>query len=159
MSPQSSKSIIFQKRTGPGLNVRNLKMKMIAFRSFGVIIPIANAARALEEFYAGISNQAATEWAHTPQEDSLLIKEGAFQLSLFSFGDTIPWTFVKDLAHRLWESARLGLADVFEALYMEETQNIGVQITLRVVEGSSSSDSAWDYREGSVESITSPHQP
>ena len=74
-----------------------------------------------------------------------------------STGDSIPWDFVKTLAERLWRCASLGFTDTFDAIYMDDLGQVAVSVSLRLTDGSSSSsDSDFQLREGSVPSVTSP---
>ena len=59
------------------------------------------------------------------------------------------------MADKLWECACLGLTDLFDAVFMDDDGQVGVSISLRLSDGSSSS-SGTDFREGSVPSVTSP---
>ena len=128
---------------------------MLAFTTTGLIAPIASAARALEEFYSSIAINAAGPWQANPRSKSFSIQQGSFQLALRSTGDAIPWDFVKTIAERLWECACLGMTDLFEAMYMDDAGQVAVTVALRLADdGSSSSDTF--YREGSVETVTSP---
>ncbi|MCJ1460665.1 hypothetical protein MMC28_011047 [Mycoblastus sanguinarius] len=141
-------------RMMPGLTPIITKIRMRSFQKIASILPIATAARNLEEFYSAISTKARNEWAQMPQKDSFDIIEGNFHLSFFCLGDTIPWSFVSDIADRLWETAALGMANLFEVIYMDDAAQVGVHVVLRLVEGSSSSSEG--YREGSVPSVTGP---
>ena len=132
-------------------------MKMFKYTALGSILPIVSAARALEEFYSSIVERAAGPWQLVPQTEFFSIQEGNFSLMFASMGDTIPWDFVKDLAEKLLLSARLGMANMFDVLYMDDTGQIAVNIALRLVDESGSfSSSGSDYREGSVPSVVSP---
>ena len=72
-------------------------------------------------------------------------------------GDPIPWDFVKTLADRLWHCASLGFTNLFDAIYMDDLGQVAVSISLRLTDGSSSSsDTEFQLREGSVPSVTSP---
>ena len=77
-------------------------------------------------------------------------------------GDSIPWSFVKEMADRLWEIACLGATDLFEAVYQDGAGKIAVAVSLKLLEGDSSSASvdsefSASYREGSVPSVGSPY--
>lgn len=78
-------------------------------------------------------------------------------MSFSSIGDAIPWPFVKGIAERLWECACLGMADLFDVIYIDEAGQVIVNISLRLADSSgSSSGSGTEFREGSVPSVTSP---
>ena len=128
---------------------------MLTLTKIGLIAPIASAARALEDFYSSIALQAAGPWQAEPRSENFSIQEGSFQLSFRSTGDTIPWDFVKEMAERLWECACLGLTHLFDAMYIDEVGQVVVSISLRLADESSSSSGGY-YREGSIESVTSP---
>ena len=133
-------------------------MKMVTFQTVVAMAPVTNAAKFLESFYTSVAINAAGAWRALPQRETLRIVEGPFALSFTCFGDTIPWSFVKDMADRLWESACLGLSELFDAVYMTETGNIAVAVSMRLLEGDGSSQSSGtDYREGSVPSVGSPY--
>ena len=132
-----------------------IKMKMITFTRVGLLTPVAAAARALEDFYSSIAIKAAGVWQAEPQTDNFSIEEGSLRLTFSCIGDTIPWNFVKAMADKLWECACLGLTDLFDAVFMDDDGQVGVSISLRLSDGSSSS-SGTDFREGSVPSVTSP---
>lgn len=145
-----------EKRTPPGYDPTKIRMNMMTFTRVGLITPIVSAARALEEFYSSIAIRAAGAWTAEPVSENFSIQEGNFRLTFSSIGDPIPWTFVKDMAEKLWESACLGMADLFDVMYMDDAGQIAVSISLRLADGASSSSSGTDFREGSVPSVTSP---
>lgn len=149
-----ARASLFEKRTPPGLTNTVVKMKMLTFTKVGLITPVVSAARALEDFYISIATKAAGDWQSEPQADSFSIQEGGFSLSFSCLGDTIPWSFVKTVAERLWQCACLGMTDMFDAIFMEDSGKIAVSISLRLADGGSSS-SDTQYREGSVPSVTS----
>ena len=144
----------------PPLYPQTTRLQMASFIKMTSIIPINAMARFLEEFFITIANKAdpnGGEWSHLPQRDHFAILEGDFQLSFTCVGDTIPWSFVKEIGLRLWQCAAQGLADLFEVVYTDPAGNIGVKITLSIINApSGDSNSGGDYREGSVPSITSP---
>ncbi len=145
-----------EKRTPPGFTSPvTIQMRMMAFTTTGLIAPIASAARALEDFYSSIAINAAGPWQAEPRSESFSIQQGNFRLAFRSTGDAIPWDFVKTMAERLWESACLGMSNLFEATYMDDAGQVIVSIALRLAEDGSSSSGTY-YREGSVESVTSP---
>ena len=145
-----------EKRTPPGYNPSTVKMNMMTFTRVGFITPIVSAARALEDFYSSIAIRAAGAWAEEPVSENFSIQEGNFRLTFSSIGDPIPWNFVKDMAEKLWECACLGMADLFDVMYMDDAGQVAVSISLRLADGASSSSSGTDFREGSVPSVTSP---
>lgn len=128
---------------------------MMSFTTVSLLMPVATAARALEAFYSAIAIKAAGLWAAEPQLENFSIQEGEFRLTFSSIGDSIPWTLVKEIAERLWQCACLGMAQLFDVMYMDDAGSVAVSISLRLVDDSSSS-SGSQYREGSVPSITSP---
>lgn len=138
----------------PGLT-RMTKVHMVKFTKFDLITPVAVAARALEDFYAGIAKNAGSVWAPYPWMNQFAVEEGNFRLNFKCVGDTIPWTFVKGVAERLWEAACLGATDIFEAIYMDDTQRIGVRIWLELLDDSSQGSNGAG-REPSPDSVTSP---
>lgn len=75
-------------------------------------------------------------------------------MRFYSIGDTIPWSFVKQIADRLWECAALGMTDLFDVAYIDDVGEIAVSVSLRLADSSSSSGT--EFREGSVPSVTSP---
>ena len=151
---------LLAERTPPGSTNQIIKMRMFAFTHFCYVTPVADAALALKEFYSSIALKAGGVWQAQPQSTRLTIKEGAFQLSFSSAGDTIPWAFVRETAERLWKCACLGMAELFDATFIDDASQVAVSIAVRLVgEGSSpgsGSGSGTDYREGSVPSVTSP---
>lgn len=144
-----------RKRTPPGSNNPSVTMRMISLTYAGLILPVDSAARALEDFYSSIALKAAGVWQSSPPSYNLAIEDGPFRLTFASMGDTIPWDNVKLLADRLWQCASLGLTNTFDAMYMDDAGQIAVSVSLRLIEGSSSS-SGTDFREGSVPSVVSP---
>ena len=135
-----------------------MRVHMVHFQSFCAIVPVASAAKWLEEFYSKIGTLAATEWAQTPETDSFAIVLGHFRLSFNSLGDTIPWTFVREVVGMMWETSVRGFAELFEVIYQDEAKRVAVIIVLDLVDdnGSSSSGDGEFWREGSVPSVTSP---
>lgn len=130
-------------------------MHRVKFTSFGLITPLAIAAEALEKFYVEIAIKASTIWSTLPQREVFNLQLGNLRLNFHCIGDTVPWTFVKQLADRLWECACHQFTDLFEVIYMDETQRVAVKVWLEIVERSFG-DSNESVREGSVPSITSP---
>ena len=145
-----------EKRAPPGFSYPvTVQMKMLTYTTVGLITPVTSAAKALEEFYSSIAIKAGEAWQTQPETNNFSIDEGNFRLGFSCTGDTIPWDFVKTIAERLWESACMGLANLFDVIYMDDAGRIAVSVSLRLAEGGSSS-SGTDYREGSVPSVTSP---
>lgn len=125
------------------------------FVSFTIITPVATAARVLGDFYAEIATLASTVWASTPELSEFAWTQGSFRLNFKCIGDTIPWTFVKNMAEMLWKAACLQATDLFEVIYMDEFQKVGVKVWLEIIQRSGSDPTNGD-REGSPPSITSP---
>ena len=144
-----------RKRTPPDFNYSSVRMRLISFTYAGLLTPVVSAAKALEIFYSSIALKAAGPWQAEPQSDTIAIEDGPFRLTLASIGDTIPWDIVKTMAERLWQCASLGFTDMFDAMYMDDSGQVALTISLRLVEGSSSS-SDTDFRDGSVPSVISP---
>lgn len=140
-------------------NRRLVAMKIIGFQSMGVIYPITNAARFLEDFYSGIAIKASTVWRTEPRTDYITINHGPFQLTFNSIGDTISWEYVQAVADSLWESAALGFAEFFQAYYADDTGTVAAAVTLKFADGAESSSGysvgGSDWREGSVPSVGS----
>ncbi|CAF9938607.1 MAG: hypothetical protein HETSPECPRED_001127 [Heterodermia speciosa] len=156
-NPMSVAAHIPSKRMMPGITpiVRQLKLNMFHFVSIRPIVPIHKAALFLEDFYAQVALSAGGVWSQSPRRYNFAIREGNFELTFRSLGDSIPWEVVKDLAERLWECAVMGLTDLFEAAYSDETGKIALKVTMSIVDASlSSSDD--DFREGSVPSVNGP---
>lgn len=148
----------FQKRMDPSSNLGIITLKRLKFQSLGMILPVTTAARVLEDFYSSIALKAAGDWQALPRRYDINIQEGHFSLTLASIGDAIPWDFVKALANQLWECAALGIAELFDLVYMNDAGNVAVSISLRLLDGEgSSSDSNTNFREGSVPSVGSPY--
>lgn len=152
----STKANLPEKRTPPGLTSPVVKMNMIKYTALSCLTPITSAARALEDFYSSIATRAAGPWQLEPRVTEFSIQEGNFALFFASLGDTIPWNFVKDMADKLWETACLGLTTLFDAMYMDDTGQIAVSVSMRIMDADGSlSSSSSDYREGSVPSVGS----
>ena len=134
----------------PGMN----RMLMARFHAFTVLTPIDAAARALEDFYAEIATKASTVWATQPQLSDFACRLGNIRINFKCIGDTIPWSFVKELADRLWECACLQFTEVFEVFYTSPDSRIAVKVWLEILTPSGSDSN--DYREDSPPSITSP---
>ena len=131
---------------------------MVTFQTVTVLTPITGAAQFLEAFYSKIAVLAAGPWQALPMRESFNLQEGPFQLVFSCMGDTIPWNFVKGMADRLLEVTRLGVAELFDAIYMDDAGKIAVAVSLRFADPTSSgSSSDTDYREGSVPSVGSPY--
>jgi len=154
------------KRMMPGFTPTVTRLKRVHFQTLTAMVPVTAPAKFLEDFFRSIAikaDPATGEWgSQLPQRDAFDIVEGVFRLRFSSVGDTIPWSFVKSFADRLWECAVMGVADLFETVYFDDMAKIGVQITLTlfdessVASGSVSGSDPGNYREGSWESITSP---
>ena len=134
------------------------RVKLVHYAYLATMLPITQACSFLEEFFARIATKAGEEWATLPRRSSLAIEEGMFRLEFLSAGDTIPWEFIRTTANSLWESAVMGVTQLFEMAYMNDAGTIAVQVTLTVMDGSSGSSNSLTWREGSVDSIASPHQ-
>ena len=155
--PLSAAAHISFKRMMPGFTpiVRQSQLNMFYFRTIRPIVPVYKAAKFLEEFYAQIALSADGAWSQLPRKHTFFIREGNFELTFDSVGDSIPWDVVKDLAERLWESAVMGLTDLFEAAFSDSTGQIGLRISMTLIDSSLSSEGD-DFREGSVPSVTGP---
>lgn len=151
----------------PGLSPV-LKVHQMRFKLITGILPAQAAAGLLEKFFSTVATQADPlkgEWAKMVPTNELEIKHGMFRLSFRAIGDTIPWSFVKDFAGRCWEAAALGVADLFETVYQDETGRVAVQISLTLLDdaavaigsgsGSGSGSDEGFWREGSWESVQS----
>ena len=134
----------------PGTN----QMLMARFHVFAELAPIAAAARALEDFYAEVAVKASTVWATQPQLSQFSCELGNIRINFKCTGDTIPWSFVKELADRLWTCACLQLTGLFEVFYKSVDNRIAVKVWLEIITQSGSDSN--DYREDSPPSITSP---
>lgn len=152
-------SILEQRTDPPGSNPMILKMKLVTYQAVASIAPIAEAARYLEGFYNSIAASAAGIWQTQPRREMLTIEQGPLEFMISSMGDTIPWEFVQEMANRLQLAASMGMATLFEAIYMDEGAKIGVAVSLRLInpDGSRSSSVTQYDREGSVPSVGSPY--
>ena len=155
------------RRMMPGYTRMN-QMNLASYIKLTSMVPVTAAVKFLEDFFSSIAlraNPAGGAWSRLPERCALKIVEGRFQLDFVCIGDTIPWKFVKETADRLWEAAVLGFAELFEACYIDNTEKIGVKVTLSLVENALNPGSASgstpdvypDWREGSVPSIDSPY--
>lgn len=156
-NPLSAAAHISFKRMMPGFTpiARELKLNMFHFQSIRPVVPIQKASKFLEEFYAQIAVSAGGVWSQLPRRHTFSIREGNFELSFNSIGDSIPWEVVKDFAERLWECAIFGLTDLFEAAFSDSTGQIGLKVSMALIDSSLSSEGD-DFREGSVPSVTGP---
>lgn len=162
--PQSVSFNSLHKRMMPGFTP-TITLKRVYFHTLTAMVPVTAPARFLEDFFSSIAIKAdpiTGEWgSQLPQRDQFDIIEGGFRLRFSAIGDTIPWSFVKHVAERMWECAVLGVAGLFDTVYTNEAAKIGVQISLTLLDESSvasgsGSGSGTGYREGSWDSITSP---
>ncbi|KAI4102651.1 MAG: hypothetical protein LQ345_007364, partial [Seirophora villosa] len=117
---------------GPHDRGQVVEMRYLQFKALAAIVPVAPAARALEEFYQGIAAAAQNEWASQPRLPGFMYSEGGFALAMQSWGDTIPWDFVFAMANRLWMCAAQGLPYLFDLAYASPDGKILVTITLRL---------------------------
>lgn len=133
-----------------------------------------------EQFYSEIAEAARNEWASHPELACFKYSGRGFVIGMQSWGDTIPWNFVYQIANRLWMSAAAGLPYLFDLAYRSPDGRIVVTISLRLAfealaesvgSSSSSTTTRWSYdenglpgdnlsgnhnwREGSVESVNS----
>lgn len=156
--PRRLDASMIEQRTNPRLSSAKVQMRMVTFKTVVAMAPFTDAARFLETFYSSIAINAAGAWQALPQRNAFRIFEGPFALSFTCVGDSIPWSFVKDMADRLWECACLGMSQLFEAVFMTDARDIAVAVSLTLMEGDGSSQSSsTDYREGSVPSVGSPY--
>lgn len=151
------------KRMMPGLAPNRLVLKRLYFQTLTAMVPVTAPAKFLENFFSSIAIKADPErgeWGSLlPRREAFTVVEGSLRLSFSAVGDTIPWDFVKDFADKLWECAVVGVTQLFQTVYMDDTGTVGVQISLTLIDESSvgsGSGSATGYREGSWDSITSP---
>ena len=152
----SAAAHIPSKRMMPGLTpMVKTRLNMLNFESIRPIVPVHKASKFLEEFYAQIALAAGGVWSQRPRKYAFAIREGNFELSFRSLGDSIPWEVVKDLAERMWECAVMGLTDLFEVVYTDADGQIGLKVTMTIIDASLSSEGD-DFREGSVPSVTGP---
>ena len=156
---QTAKSRASKKRMLPDSSSQIRKMKLLTFKTITMITPITGAAKFLEDFFSAVALEAGGAWQSRPRKESLTIAQGPFSLSFTSMGDSIPWDFVKEIAERLWETACMGAAELFDMVYSDEGGRIAVAISLRLADDMSSSSSGTDYnREGSVPSVGTPYE-
>ena len=156
-NPLSTSAHAPSKRMMPGVTpiLRNIKLHMIHFKSIRPIVPVVKASAFLNEFYTDIIISAQTSWALLPRRQYFTVRGGNFELVFYSFGDTIPWEVVSDLAQRLRQCAIIGATDLFEAVFTDDAAQIGLKVTMAIIDESlSSSDD--DFREGSVPSVNGP---
>ena len=148
-----------EKRMIPNHNHPLVAMKMVAFQSLGIIYPILNAAKFLEDFYSGIAIKASTVWKTEPRRNYLTIDQGPFRLTISSMGGTISWQWLQTISDELWETAALGMAQFFHAYYADDGRTFGIAISLKFIDGAESSSGysvgSSDWREGSVPSVGS----
>ena len=137
---------------------RNNIMRMTSFQSFAAMVPLDKPQKILEDFFLEIAKKAEPWdiWGSSTPRSSFTVNYGLFRLSFDAIGDTIPWSFVKEIADRLWEIACMGMTELFTLVYINDEGSIGVQITLSLIEESidstsGGSSSSYD-REGSVPS-------
>ena len=135
---------------------KNLRLNLIHFEKLRPVLPAEKASQFLTKFFADVVFSASGAWARLPRQTDFTVRYGNLLLTFTSVGDTIPWEVVKDMGERLWQCARMGLADLFEAYFTDQTAQIGFKMTLCVIDQSLSSDSDEFYREGSVESVNGP---
>ena len=152
----SAAAHIPSKRMMPGLTpIIRTRLNMLHFESIRPIVPAYKAAKFLEEFYAQVALAAGGAWSQLPRRYAFSIREGNFELSFRSLGDSIPWEVVQDFAERMWECAVLGLTDLFEVVYSDPSGQIGLKVSMTLIDSSLSS-AGDDFREGSVPSVTGP---
>ncbi len=134
---------IIHERMMPGLTPlrpTTMPLQMVYFQKITSMVPVSAAATFLEEFFSAVAQKAEPnggEWSQLPERNSLNVEEGNFRLAFSCLGDAIPWSFVKEIAMRLWQITRLGAADLFEAIYMDGARSIRVQVSLTLIEDSS----------------------
>ena len=136
-----------------------IKMKMVHYATLTSMLPINVACGFLMQFFNTIkekTNPSGGAWISLPERSSFDVTVGSFQLKFSCIGDTIPWSFVWEMADRCLEATTRGFAELFDAVFMSNSGNIAVQVTLQMLESSSGSGSGSGDREGSVPSITSP---
>lgn len=143
-----------------------IKMNQLHFSKLGVVIlssstdfaeAMRETTRKLETFYMDIAYKAQDEWSTMTAMNHLYVDdpEGKVRLEFYCVGDVIPWAFVKEMAERLYTTAAMGMANLFEVMYGDDAATIGVRITLNVIQNSSDDSSGAGYREGSVPSVGS----
>ncbi|KAL6720027.1 hypothetical protein ACLMJK_001948 [Lecanora helva] len=159
--PERALAGLAQKRTPPGLPPLYPAKSFVhraTFTALSAILPTELTSSFLQQFFSSIISrvQRGGEWHGSPEKNEFAIVEGGFQLSFFSIGDTVPWSFVEHTARQLLESAILGFTSLFETTYINDGNTIGVKVALTLVESSSSGSTEDQWREGSVPSVHFP---
>ncbi|KAL8715536.1 MAG: hypothetical protein Q9220_000872 [cf. Caloplaca sp. 1 TL-2023] len=85
-----------------------------------------------EDFYMHIAEASSGEWTHRSRLPWFSYTDGPFTLAMRSWGDTIPWEVVHEIANRLWMCAASGVPYLFDLAYAAPDGKIIVSITLRL---------------------------
>ena len=134
---------------------RRIVMRYFNFQRLSLLYPVVSAAKFLEDFYIEIATKAETVWKTEPRDYVFRFQQGPFLFKIESMGETVSWHFVHEVADLCWECACRGMAELFEAFFMDDSRTIGAVVSLTMAdnEGSSQYSSGTDWREGSVPSV------
>ncbi|KAL8789283.1 MAG: hypothetical protein Q9213_001206 [Squamulea squamosa] len=153
----------------PGV-VNTMKHVPGSFRALATVLPVKEAAAALEDFFMDLHHAVTATWANSPRRRVIVYTGQGFSLLISARGDTIPWDFIAQIAFNAWEGATRGFTELWDVMYSNADGSILVNLSLRLLNhvlsgpdsGSSSQDALthtdWDgsdWREGSVPSVGS----
>ncbi|CAL8577140.1 hypothetical protein XPA_002985 [Xanthoria parietina] len=148
----------------PASLLHTMRMVPGTFKNLGAIVPVQQAAAAMESFFQQLVFNVQNLWSGQPRHETIQYDNHGFRLTITAMGDTIPWEFVQHTAFNGLELAARGFTELFDIMYANADGNILVAVSLRLLEhtlpsgsGESSqtggADPGRDWREGSVPSV------
>lgn len=141
-------------RRGPN----NTHLLPIKFQLLAMITPISMASLYLEDFYDNIALKIETGyWNAVSPRHLVTFERWNFQLTFFSYAETVPWDFIQNFVIEMSEYAAKGFTSSYEATFgaMKATGEVYISVTLRLLDKAAADaiPGAWF---GSNKAYTSP---
>lgn len=103
------------------------------FHATGMIMPIAVAARYLEDFYDIIALKIETGfWNGMAPLHSLTLTRWNYELTFFCYAAPVAWEFIQEVAIEMSSWAEKGFTAEFDAVY-KSVDSLGKEIFISVV--------------------------
>lgn len=110
------------------------------------MVPIADAANALQNFYNSVLYEALHAWANLEPQLALRMTMGCLELTIVVVLDRsrvprgIPWAFVRNFAWNMLTMTRMGFLGTYDIYYSTVagyhlSADFGIDVRLRVLRG------------------------
>jgi len=123
-------------RRGPNNQV-STHLLPIKFQLLAMITPIRMASLYLEDFYNNIALKIETGyWNAVSPRHFVTFERWNFQLTFFSYAETVPWDFIQNFVIEVSEYAAKGFTSSYEATFgaMKATGEVYISVTLRLLD-------------------------